>query len=289
MALVCVSALFATPALAAPGSISGTVVTREGDFPVEEVRVCAWHAAGDEVAECDWTAGDGTYGLEQLEAGGYKVEFWPEDSDEELALQFYDRQSRWDEAEVISLADGEVRTGVDAELPPSSTITGKVFDATHGRPVEGTRVCSIDALTDKLWICTRTNVNGTYALPFHAAGDYKVAFSLELREWFPGAPAEEDGYPTQFWNNETSLAAAFVMSLGTSWWVGAIDARYGAPPVASPPTISPPSVTPPRRKARKCRRGYRKKLVRGKRRCVKIPRKHRRGKHPTAKPMFHRS
>lgn len=282
-ALACAMALFAAPAWAATGSISGTVLTREGNFPVEEVRVCAWDVEEEHV--CEWTQGDGTYTIAELKAGDYKVEFWPADSGQDLALQFYDGKSRWDDADVISLAEGEERTGLDVELPPGSTISGNVYDAARQRPVVGARVCSIDALTDRLWICTRSNEAGNYELPFHAAGEYKVAFSLELREWVPGAAAEDDGYPTQFWNNASSLSGAFVISLGTSWRAGAIDARYGTPPVAAPPAIALPAKPPPR-KPLKCKRGYRKKLVRGKRRCARVHRKHRHHRNHGANRVF---
>ena len=266
--------LFSAPATAATGSIAGTVTDADANVPAAGVEVCAWEVGGGE-SLCEFTQGDGTYSIEGLEPGDYTVEFWPGESNPELALQFYDGESRREEATVLSLADGEARTGVDAELGLGSTIAGNVFDATLGRPVQGIWVCSIDAVNDELWLCARTNANGNYGLPFHPAGEYKVVFSPDAREWGVGFLAEDDGYPTRFWNEATSLADAFAMSLGTAWFVGGIDVRYGTPPVATTPPISPP-VPPQVKKPRKCKHGYRKKLVRGKRRCVRAHRKHRR-------------
>lgn len=262
----------ASPAMAATGSIAGTVTDADANVPVAGAEVCAW-AEIDGGADCGFTQGDGSYVIEGLEPGEYTVEFWPGGGNQELALQFYDGVSRREEADVISLADGEARTGIDADLPLGSTIAGNVFDAGLGRSVEGVWVCSIDAVYDELLICDRTNANGNYGLPFHPTGKYKVVFSPDAREWGVSFLAEDDGYPTRYWNEATSLADAFAMSIGPAWFAGGIDVRYGTPPVVAPPAIAP--VGPPKTQPnRKCKRGYRKKLVRGKRRCVRI-RKHR--------------
>ena len=47
------------------------------------------------------------------------------------------------------------------------------------------------------------------------------------------------------------------------------------PSVITPPATAPPASTPPK-KPFKCKRGFRKKIVHGKRRCVKKHKKHRR-------------
>ncbi|HEU5253411.1 MAG TPA: carboxypeptidase-like regulatory domain-containing protein [Solirubrobacterales bacterium] len=277
LALATALAVGAAPAAAATGSIAGTVTDADAGVPAAGVEVCAWEVAGGE-GLCELTQGDGTYLIGGLEPGDYTVEFWPGEANLELALQFFDGADRWEEADVVSLADGEARAGVDADLGLGSTIAGNVFDAGLGRSVEGVWVCSIDALNDELLICDRSNANGNYGLPFHPAGEYKVVFSPDRREWGTGFLAEDDGYPTRFWNEATSLADAFTMSLGTAWFAGGIDVRYGTPPVATPPPVSSP-LPAQVRKPRKCRRGYRKKLVRGKRRCVRVHRKHRRHRH----------
>jgi len=44
---------------------------------------------------------------------------------------------------------------------------------------------------------------------------------------------------------------------------------------ATPPPTTPPATTPPPKKPFKCKRGFRKKIVHGKRRCVKKHKKHR--------------
>jgi len=97
---------------------------------------------------------------------------------------------------------------------PGATLSGHVTDAS-GQPLDETRVCSIYAPTGQLWICGWTNPTGNYSLRLHTAGDYKVVFSPELSEFFPEAEPEADGFPTEFWNNQTTLAAANSIALST--------------------------------------------------------------------------
>jgi hypothetical protein len=128
-----------------------------------------------------------------------------------------------------------------------------------------------------LWICTWTGLNGHYELPFHAQGQYKVAFSLNLEEWFGEPVFEDDGFATQFWNNQTTLAAANVIPLSTGQSAPGIDARLGN--AVTPPVITPVTPKPPVHHKRKhCRRGYVKKKIKGKARCVRRH-KHRHHRH----------
>lgn len=269
-------------ALTRRAAIQGTVTATADGLPVEEVEVCAYDEATGELAECAWTGADGTYSIPLYE-GEFKVEFWPGSSGRTLAVQFYDHSDRWTDADVVSLAEEEWVSGIDADMAPGATISGNVSSLATGQPLEEIRVCSIDAPTGQLWICTWTNAAGNYAMRSHSQGEYKVVFSPELREFFPEAESESDGFPTRFWNNQTTLAAANPIFLSTGGVAGGINAGLGTPhpPAVVTPVLTPPAFTPPVRKGKrkKCRRGYKKKVVRGKRRCVKKTRRHRRHRH----------
>lgn len=258
-------------------AIQGTVTATEDGLPVGEVEVCAYEAASEELFDCDYTAGDGTYSIDRLVGGQYKVTFWSGPSDRHLARQFYDRRNRWPEADVVSVAEGETTQGVDADLPPGAVIAGGVARTDNGQPLDDIRVCGIEVLANELSICTWTNEQGHYAIRRFPQGTYKVAFSLDLGEWFWAAPSENDGFPTEFWNEQTTLAAANPILLATAAVAKDIDARLGPVAPAAPSAAVPPaSASPPRPPVRrKCRRGFRKKLVRGKRRCVRVHRRHR--------------
>lgn len=257
-------------------AIEGTVTAIEDGLPVEEVQVCAYEALSEETVNCDFTAADGSYSIGQLKEGDYKVDFWPALSGRNLALQFYDHESRWVEADVLTLTEGEAMTGVDADLAPGAIVAGNVSSAASGLPLEEIRVCSIDAPSGGLFTCAWTNAKGSYAMHYLPAGVYKTVFSIDLEEWFGFGPGwEDDGFPTEFWDNQTTLAAANPISLAVGGAAQGIDARLGSPAAALPRVVAPapPVATPRIKRPPKCRRGFRKKLVRGKRRCVRIHRR----------------
>jgi hypothetical protein len=265
--------------------LTGTVLATEDGLPVEEVEVCAVDVEWNEYANCAWTGVDGTYSLPLYE-GEFKVEFWPGPSGRNLALQFYDHEDRWDDADVISLVEEELLPEVDADLAPGATLSGHVSNAS-GKALEEIRVCSVYAPTGQLWICGWTGPTGNYSMRFHSAGDYKVVFSPDLREFFPEAETEDDGYPTEFWDNQTTLAAANLIPLSTGQSVGGINAQLGTLP-APPPVLTPPAATPPvvHHRKRKCRRGFKKKRVRGKVRCVKVHKHRKHRKHKRGRPVL---
>lgn len=267
--------------------VAGTVTRHLDGAPVEAVEACAWEAETEEFAGCAWTDSEGEYRIE-LEPGEYKVDFWPGESGQNLVYQAYNHRDRWSEADVVTVEAEELTTGIDADLDAGATISGTVSSAASGALLGNIAVCSIDANTGELWTCTGSEPSGNYALPFLSKGQYKVVFSIDFEEWFGEEwfEEEDDGFPTEFWNNQTTLAAANVISLSTGQSVGGIDAALGAPPVVPPGTPTAPVVTPPATvspppatpRKRKCRKGFRRKLVKGRRRCVKV-RKHRHRKH----------
>jgi carboxypeptidase family protein len=271
-------------------AIEGTVTAADGGLPVEEVEVCAYPVDPSEESffECSETAADGTYAIAGLNPGSYQVEFWTGWTSSPFAYEFWNDESRYAEADVVALAASERREGIDAELEPGAGISGSVTDLATGLPIEDVRVCSIDATIDKLTICIRTNEAGKYRIRSLPAGPYKVVFSPELWEFFPGEafPGEDDdGYPTQFWSNQTTIGAANVLSLPIGGQATGIDAHFGIAP--APPALTPP-VKAPVHKKRRCRRGYKKKLIHGKRRCVKVHRhrRHRHKKHTQAQARY---
>jgi len=269
-------------------TIEGTAVRSVDEAPVEELEVCAFSIDGEGFAGCTGTDTDGTYEL-LVPPGEWKIEFWPEWTGQDLALQYFDQHPRWSEADPVLAEEGEVVEGIDARLDPGANITGRVTSEA-GSALEEILVCAIDTVTEDLAHCTYTSDSGDYELSFLPAGQYKVAFSLDRDEWFGGESFEDaDGFPTQFWNGQATLAAASVISLAGGQEASGIDARLGSSPPsgesAPPVTINVPPAPAPavsvkasatssshgRRKT--CRRGLKRKKVKGKYRCVK-PKKH---------------
>ena len=132
-------------------------------------------------------------------------------------------------------------------------------------------------------------MDGTYWMPGLPFGSYVVSFAVDVEEE-PGLILHPDGFVRQYYNGKPTFAAAdHLTSAGPTEFTG-IDAqlvrarkpsRTGACPTL-PPTIVTLIERPPPQPLR-CRKHFRKKSVKGKRRCVKIHKKrHRHGHGPHA-------
>jgi hypothetical protein len=254
-----------------PARLEGTVTATADGLPVKGVEVCAYNLNGWG-AYCDWTAGDGTYSIKVWGAGEYEIEFGSGKSGRNLAIQLYDHVDRIEEAQRLSVSLSEVIGGLNADLEPGGTISGHITHSTAGEWQEEVQVCSIDATTDEIWTCVWSNRAGDYALRFLSPGPYKVVFAPERT--FPETEVEvPSGFPTQFWNYTTSLAAANVVSLEAGEGVSGVDAWLGVPkppPLSTTPlTSSPPAPASGPQVQHKCRRGFHRKAGHGTVRCVK--------------------
>jgi hypothetical protein len=276
--------------LAEGGTIEGEVRAALLGGPVKsaDVIVCAALSTGGTVG-CALTRSDGTYTLPGLPADEYTIQFVPS-FDYNLLNQFYDHKSELAEADPLAVAAGETKTEIDADLEAGAEIHGTVYSAATGAPLPKVPVCALFFETVlETWlprICVPTSSAGGYQLYSLFAAPYKVVFSPEVgREFFgeSGKP-ESDGYFTQYFNGETTLEAAGLLPMTPPGVMTGVDGRlqpeHAASLLPSPsvsPAITVPAIAPARkrRKARlRCRPGFQKKRVSGKRRCVRI-RKHR--------------
>lgn len=228
------------------GSIEGQVTDEEGGEPLAGVTVCAGRGWEGHEPRCASTDADGRFEVFGLVNDEYRVEFSPEKSGLQYFGEYYDNQRIGNgyPAKLVKVTVGNVTTGADTALTPSAEIRGAVTAGTGLTPVNGMLVCIAPPNSflgysfDEERHCNSTNNSGIYAIRLIEKGEYKVAFSLELREfthYFPPYKPEEDGYPIRFWNEQESLWGANVLTLGAPSAVTGIDAHYGPWPQASPP------------------------------------------------------
>lgn len=253
-----------------PGAkVSGTVRDAPSHEPLADAEVCAYEES-TESSSCTSTDTDGTYTLGGLPTGEYIVAFADWESGEEHIVQYYDHKPRWEEANPISLSPGQSRTGVDADLQREARITGTVVDS-EGKPVRWAWVCA-QTLFGSIARCEEADSAGRYELWRLAPGAYKVVFE----------PQEEgEGqYKTQYYNEKSGFSLADQVFLSEGSTVPNINARLEkvGKNVVTVTTVPSGSAKRPSSKPRprKCRKGYRRKLVHGKRRCVRIKPKHHR-------------
>ncbi|MGN6203174.1 MAG: MSCRAMM family protein, partial [Solirubrobacterales bacterium] len=260
------------------GEIQGMVTSSGTGEPLSDVEACAREIATDYVFACGESDSSGAYTIKGLPAGDFAVEFRP--LSEYLADQFYDHKVHPWEAESVALGAGETVTGVDAAIETGARIEGTVNRLDGGIADDQIGVCARE--THGFGSCTPVVNGGTYLLPGLSPGEYKVEFFSYFHE-----------LKTQFWDHAASSAEAEVLQLEMGETAAGIDADMEAEPAlpttpfAPSPLISPPvsqSTPPPTlqqapqpfpepRPRRHCRKGFHKKRVAGKIRCV---RKHQR-------------
>ena len=266
------------------GSVEGTVSAEEGGAPLAGVKACALNTGGGSpgsVAGCNETDAIGHYSIHALAGSTYKVGFYPAGPSAAYAPQFYAGKASLAEATPVSVAAGATHGGLDAQLARGGRIEGTVSSATGGPQLPGIPVCLFAAAAMKATRCASTGETGSYAFGGLPSGSYRVGFSLEFDELADGAEMpEDDGYRTQYYAGASTLAEASALSLLAPAGLTGIDARLlpshesaapSPPPVLSAPLLAAPTIpdTPPV-KAQKCKRGYRRRVVKGETRCEKV-------------------
>jgi hypothetical protein len=272
-------------ALEAGGAIAGQVIAEGSFLELRGVEVCSsWQ---DEFEYCEETNSNGFYEITGLHTGPHVVEFWAPELGFET--QFAWGEVRYSDADPVYVLRNQYSTGTNAVMSRLGTISGHVYSATNHRPLGEILVCAIGAVDGELQDCEETGPTGAYQLRFVPGGASKVAFSPEYREFFPDEEPNADGWPTQFWNLKSTLSDSDVINVVHGGSVTGIDGLLGyVPPAAgtsSPPsgiTLPPSVVATPRPKPLNCRKGFVKRQVKGKQRCLRRARHHRHRRHPAA-------
>jgi hypothetical protein len=177
----------------------------------------------------------------------------------------------------VPVTAGETVSGIGATLHPGGQILGTVTETGTGTPLGGIEVCLFEHLhapsPDYVYHCDWTDSNGEYAIRSLPAESFKVVFSQE------GGGPTEDPWVEQWWNGAPSASAATPLAIEPPDTIPGIDAhlvnRFVEEPPAGGTSTDPGNTMPPpvvRQPPRKCKKGFHRRLVKGKKRCV---RKHR--------------
>lgn len=186
-----------SPELPLAGRIAG-VVTDGNGAPVQGVSVTAisLDVPGYEsgLAWAVDTTEDGSYTIDQVPSGDYKVQFATVGADASVIGEWWDDAADEDSAAPVSVAGGSTTQGIGAQLALGGTISGTVTDSS-GNPVEGTtvHVTASDASGDEH--SARTDPQGRYAVRALPADDYIVRFDGTedvVGEWWDDAQSEGD-------------------------------------------------------------------------------------------------
>lgn len=159
-------------------SIAGKVTNAQGvGIPGVEVILCTpesmvncvppvWHNGG----AVTYTVANGTYLLDWVDAGTFKVRFSHDDYLTEYSGNSYDLSR----AQTVTVGIEGSLTGVNASLARAASATGRVVDE-EGNPVVGIRV-TFEPEDGAFPTIRTTDATGAYTVTTIAAGRYKIKF-----------------------------------------------------------------------------------------------------------------
>ena len=181
--------------LGSGGAISGTVTDEVTGLPLADVNV--WAEIYDCCGAGNWaqTGADGTYRIEGLPSGDYRVTV--DTFDQGYVREFFASTTDWNEASKVTVTAGAETANVDFSLVTGGTIAGRVT-----RESDGTPVADADVWADTYDCCgggngARTNANGEYVIEGLTQGSYRV----QVR-------ADEHGLVGEFYPSTTDWALA---------------------------------------------------------------------------------
>jgi hypothetical protein len=224
--------------------ITGEVTDASTSDALEGVEVCALETEKSEgelvSVGCTETSSSGRYTLAGLPSGKYKVEFF--DGGVTYLTQYYEDKSTFEAAMPVEVtAPGGRKTGIDAALMPTSTL---VPESTGAPQVSGTPEPG-----DTLFCSTGVWSNSPIAYA------YKW-----LRNGVAAAGQTSSTYPVQ----STDVGEAISCQVTALNEYGSRTATSNIVVVSAPPSPAPKS------KPLKCKKGFKKKKVHGKDKCVKV-------------------
>ena len=211
-----------TPALADSTGISGTVTDGLSHQPAAAVQVSVYDPSGTLISST-CTGSDGGYVFGGLNAGDYRVGFESTQGSFKVCggrtnylPEFYDRQPTLASANTVTVAANATTPGINAVLEPGGAIAGTATDATNSAPAANVEVQAFDG-AGSLVSATCTAPDGTYALFSLASGSYRVQF-LNSASCGQSTP-----YRDQFYNGQSTLAAAHPVAVTVTQTTSAID------------------------------------------------------------------
>ncbi len=272
-------------ALEKGGWVTGTVTDPTG-FGLSEVKVCVSAKLLPEFEPlCEETNVAGKYRIEPLPPGPYTA-FFSASEPRDIFPQYFSGAASAEEADDFFVFGYNETAGIDAKMELGSTISGKVDEAGSGVPLADVRVCALKADSGAEVRCGTSGADGSYSIFGLHAGSYVVGFSVTGEEGGLPVLGQEDGYVRQYFEDKPSFADADPIDATQPSFYGEVDAHLvkgpevfprpssGSTTSSAPPAVASAPPVVPKRPLR-CRKHFRAKTVNGKRRCVKVQKRHR--------------
>ena len=198
-------------ALSAGATISGRVTRAVGGAAVGDGSVNAVSSTGDNFGAL--LLGDGTYTLDGLPAGSYKLRF--DSNDCCLITEYYNDKPDEASADPVTVAAGQNRTGVDAALALGGSITGTLVSSSGGGCVQAWPTGTPE---NNAGFCTSSGES--YEVTELPVGNYTVmarSFTFngepEIRQYYNNVNVEASATPVPVASGQQTTGINFNLGL----------------------------------------------------------------------------
>ncbi len=226
------------------GQIAGTVTDAASGADLSEIQVCALEAGRERFVRCAQTNASGRYTIPGLPTGSYKVGFFPneEEGEENGYLdQFYSNEATFGSANLVPVTEQDTTSEINAHMDRASTL----WPASTGAPqLSGTATPG-----DTLFCSTGTWSNSPTSYSY---------------KWLRNGASIAGQTSSTYLVQSTDLGDAISCQATAFNSHGSRTATSNILLVSAPPS---PVLRP---KHLKCKKGFKKKKVHGKAKCVKV-------------------
>lgn len=196
------------------GSISGHVYESDGTTPVSSGRVHVLASEGWEYVKGSEVETNGSFSITGLRAGDYKVQV--DDLPLGFAPEYYDGESDYEWADVISLGVEEHQTGIDFTLEPGGAICGYVYETNGVTPIEDENVYVWEQGNPYGGFGMHSDENGYFYISL-PTGDWLVSAGGNLgyvSEYYQESPDEDEAQAVHVSEGVLSSNINFTLEMG---------------------------------------------------------------------------
>ena len=118
------------------GSITGRITAASDHLPRTGVSVCVYPNSGVGSFQCVTTGGNGSYIITGLPTGNYSIGV----DQDGWAVEYYNQKYYRGGEDHLQVVAGQTLSGIDLELDPGASISGRVTDQVSGAPLAGVQV-----------------------------------------------------------------------------------------------------------------------------------------------------